>query len=294
MSRRPCPDPLRGTTLTRALRALLGVDHALGAPITLARAECGDFIVDGTEQCDGPDLGGSTCADLGFPGGILRCNVDCTFNTSECQHCPEDVDGDGFQTSACGGPDCDDHDPLINPGVPDLCDGRDNDCDPASADGGEDPLVAVACDGPDADLCPEGTNSCTGGAIVCSDTLLDNPDICDGLDNDCDPASPDGSEDATLGAPCDGPDTDLCNEGMRICSSGAIVCSDTTGNRVDLCNGFDDDCDPASVDGSEDPLTGALCDGADSDLCAEGTRFCVAGVFICSDNSSSSLDVCNG
>lgn len=39
---------------------------------------------------------------------------------------PIDLDGDGF-TSAQG--DCDDNDPLRSPGQPEVCDGRDEDCD---------------------------------------------------------------------------------------------------------------------------------------------------------------------
>ena len=107
--------------------------------------------------------------------------------------------------------------------------------------------MGLQCDGPDSDLCNEGTNSCSGGLIVCSDTTLDTLDICDGLDNDCDPASTDGSEDPSLGAACDGPDLDLCLEGVFSCSGGSLVCSDNTGDNFEACNGVDDDCD-GSVD----------------------------------------------
>lgn len=41
--------------------------------------------------------------------------------------CP-DADGDGFYDQACGGDDCDDGDPTVYPGAPELCDGKDNDC----------------------------------------------------------------------------------------------------------------------------------------------------------------------
>jgi len=47
---------------------------------------CGDGVVNGTEQCDGSDLGGATCATVVGSGstGTLACNPDCTFDTSQC------------------------------------------------------------------------------------------------------------------------------------------------------------------------------------------------------------------
>jgi hypothetical protein len=45
---------------------------------------CGNNIREGSEQCDGSDLGGQTCTSLGYSGGTLSCNPDCTFNTSGC------------------------------------------------------------------------------------------------------------------------------------------------------------------------------------------------------------------
>ncbi len=114
----------------------------------------------------------------------------------------KDVDGDGYSdgTTSFGcqplegytskgnlvglSGDCDDSDPGINPGASELCDGADNDCD-GSTD--EDFPVGQPCDGPDSDLCQEGTWQCSGtGTVVCSDTTPDNTEICDGADNDCD------------------------------------------------------------------------------------------------------------
>jgi hypothetical protein len=46
---------------------------------------CGDGVVSGTEECDGPNLGGSSCQNLGFDEGALGCNAGaCTFDTGAC------------------------------------------------------------------------------------------------------------------------------------------------------------------------------------------------------------------
>ena len=83
--------------------------------------------------------------------------------------------------------------------------------------------------------------ACSAG----TDTL----DICNGSDDDCDASSADGSEDPGLGAACDGTDSDLCEEGTTLCSAGSIVCSDTTGDNVEVCDGIDNDCNGAVDDG---------------------------------------------
>ena len=60
----------------------------LAGAMSRAGAVCGDGVRDGSEQCDGADLGGQTCADVtsGFVhGGTLACNADCTFNTDGCR-----------------------------------------------------------------------------------------------------------------------------------------------------------------------------------------------------------------
>jgi len=45
---------------------------------------CGDGVRTGGEDCDGGDLGGTTCMDLGFTGGTLACSGTCTFQTGGC------------------------------------------------------------------------------------------------------------------------------------------------------------------------------------------------------------------
>jgi Putative metal-binding motif len=88
---------------------------------------CGNGIIDPDEECDGEDLGGVTCADLGyFQGGEPSC-VTCIIDPLTC--C-QDQDRDGYGVGCPLGPDCDDTNPEINPGMPEIPDdGIDNDCD---------------------------------------------------------------------------------------------------------------------------------------------------------------------
>ncbi len=56
---------------------------------------CGNNIKEINEECDGPDLGGQTCTSLGYSGGTLTCNSNCTFNTSQCVTQPSGGGGGG-------------------------------------------------------------------------------------------------------------------------------------------------------------------------------------------------------
>ena len=105
--------------------------------------------------------------------------------------------------------DCDD-DPATcgaacRPGLAELCDGFDNDCQPTTADGSADVRVGASCDSPfDLDLCTDDTNVCQGGAIACPNDPdgdagrievcdpLDVDEDCDGGADDADPIGPEG------------------------------------------------------------------------------------------------------
>ncbi|MEW5849958.1 MAG: polysaccharide lyase family 8 super-sandwich domain-containing protein [Myxococcota bacterium] len=45
---------------------------------------CGDGRLDDDEPCDGTDLRGQGCLDLGLPPGVLRCSASCTLLTDAC------------------------------------------------------------------------------------------------------------------------------------------------------------------------------------------------------------------
>lgn len=56
-----------------------------GAGNSAAAMTCGNGVREGTEQCDGNDLGMSTCMSLGKQMGLLKCNpTTCFYDTSMC------------------------------------------------------------------------------------------------------------------------------------------------------------------------------------------------------------------
>lgn len=65
---------------------------------------CNNGTIEGTEDCDLVELGGATCASLGFEGGTLDCTTSCEFDTTGCYNaavmtpgspCDEDADCNG-------------------------------------------------------------------------------------------------------------------------------------------------------------------------------------------------------
>ncbi|MBX3027063.1 PQQ-like beta-propeller repeat protein [bacterium] len=81
--------PPRNTVVDAAKEFLIQATAVADAMATAAkcRVACNaDGTRDDTEQCDGSDLGGTSCATLGFQCGALRCNSDCTLNTSACAY----------------------------------------------------------------------------------------------------------------------------------------------------------------------------------------------------------------
>jgi hypothetical protein len=70
-----------GGTLTCAPGCAFDASGCTCAPAST----CGNAVKDGSEQCDGSDLGGATCASLGFTtGGTLACTTGCGYDTSGC------------------------------------------------------------------------------------------------------------------------------------------------------------------------------------------------------------------
>lgn len=200
------------------------------------------------------------------PWPLLVCLTACTFS-------PDGVllgDGGVAPPDACA--------PAAEE-----CDGADNDCDGLFDEGF---AIGDRCDGPDADLCMDDMMVCSDdGGEVCGDTSGgDNPELCNGLDEDCDTAMDEGF---AVAVPCDGADGDACLEGSNACAPDmlGVVCSDATGTIVEICDGNDEDCDGTPDD--EFDLT------SDTDNCGECGTMCTNGFGTTSCIGSTCAPVCS-
>ncbi len=59
----------------------------------IIQKDCNNNVADGNEQCDGEDLRGKSCADVGaYAGGTLKCTSTCSFDVSGCYECQSESD----------------------------------------------------------------------------------------------------------------------------------------------------------------------------------------------------------
>ena len=83
------PDPTEAATTSggdeSSSSGALTVGDSTSEGSTTATIECGNEAIEGDEACDGADLGGMTCPDVGdFVGGTLGCDAACAFDTTGC------------------------------------------------------------------------------------------------------------------------------------------------------------------------------------------------------------------
>ncbi|MCO4768875.1 MAG: hypothetical protein KDA24_02520 [Deltaproteobacteria bacterium] len=253
---------------------------------------CGDGIdndCDGTTDVstdndgDGVDTCSGDCDDNDaavFPGQTETCNGiddDCDLTIDN----GFDVDGDGVTTCGADGTagngddDCDDADIDNFPGNTETCDGADNDCDGLDDDG--------------FDLDADGVTTCGGDGVSgtsdddCDDAAAasfpGNPEVCDGIDNDCNGSVDDGLDADNDGVSICGPDG-ISGTADDDCDDGA---ADVYPGAPELCDLVDNDCD------------GDVDEGSDLDADADGFTACEGD---CDDTNASinpeGTEVCNG
>jgi len=323
-------------------------------------ATCAGDCDDGTaarspvvpEVCDGLDNDCDGRTDEGFDvdgDGQTTCAGDCNDRDAAvnggaeeiCDGLDNDCDGqidegfdadeDGYTT--CAG-DCDDQSTAVNPDAIEICDGLDNDCDGqfdeagaadagtwhADADGdgyGDPEVVSIGCAAPEGYIdddrdCSDRDAEVHPGAS----------EICNGIDDDCDPLTNelidgDGDGASTCDGDCDDGNAAIHPGASEICNGIDDDCNPLTDELIDgdgdgastcdgdcddgnaavhpgaseICNGIDDDCDGRTddVDADEDGVLAAACGGDD---CDDGNAAIHPGAIeICDDGQDND---CNG
>jgi hypothetical protein len=242
------------------------------------------------DDCDGPTDEGFAYHGLGM-GAECVGDGQCTAGRVQCS-----IDGSRATCST-------NFDGAESQAIPETCDGLDNDCDGQTDNGMlyAGLPVGALCLG--AGTCGPGTVECNmpSGLAVCSSnpdgsSPQAQPEICDGLDNDCDGHVDNGVKASSFDCLRKG----IC-AGKTVpasCVRGAWVCnySGIPGFEVaeTLCDGIDSDCDGV-VDG-QFPF-GEACDGLDTDRCKNGIFECSAngrGVTCGVETVTDIRETCNG
>jgi len=209
--------------------------------------DCTDVDGDGLALCAGdcndqnPDCT-TNCTDVDGDG-LAVCEGDCNDAVASCTTVCTDVDGDGL--AVCAG-DCDDANPTCTTNCTDadgdglaVCEGDCNDavaaCTIVCTDGDGDGVAVCAGD------CNDAVATCT---TVCTDADGDGVAVCAG---DCDDANP------ACTTNCADADADGYRACMGDCNDDAPAVNPAA---VEVCNGFDDDCDDAIDDGCDSTCGG--------------------------------------
>ena len=150
--------------------------------------------------------------------------------------------------------------------------------------------------------CQAGRTVCTAGEIVCEGAVQPQPELCNGIDDNCDGVIDEGF--AGLGTACNNGEVGVClRSGNRVCNAAgtAVVCDAPDGvPGPELCNGLDDDCDTMIDEATPEaplPGVGSPCSAGVTNQCQAGTLACVGGALACQITSSQEADeeeICDG
>jgi len=184
------------------------------------------------EVCDGKDNDCDGACDLEF-------DLDSDGYTA----CPDGTGSAAGAEGFCGvvptAPDfdCDDTRADVSPGLPEVCNGIDDNCDGLVDEG-----LSLACyEGPagteNVGQCRGGMSHCIRGIqTACTGQIQPIPEACNGLDDDCDGQVDEQLPDMTCGL-------GVCRVTMPYCQGNQPQqCVPLPAATPEICNGLDDDC----------------------------------------------------
>lgn len=201
---------------------------------------CEGYGQPGEEVCDGVDNDCNGMVDEGCscqPGATQTCGT----NYGTCEFGEQVCDPGGTWGPCLGG----------SGATVEVCNGLDDDCD-----GQVDEGLNCQCTPGMEEPCGLSTGECSPGARICKadgtwsacmGAVLPKPEVCNGLDDDCDGVIDPGCQ-CTTGAkmPCNlYPNVGICHDGQMTCKNGAWgTCEGAQGPMPEVCDdGLDNDCD---------------------------------------------------
>ncbi|MGH7789200.1 MAG: MopE-related protein [Candidatus Binatia bacterium] len=211
----------------------------------------------GNLACNTGGLGVCSAGTTQCSGGAIACNQDTPSGAETCDNLDNDCDGQSDESDPGGGGACATGNLGIcaagvehclsgaiacvqtNTAHAEVCNTLDDDCDGSADDG--NPGGGAVCSTGQPGVCGPGVVQCSAGSLTCQANLSATPEVCNGLDDNCNVTVDEGNPGG--GAVCATGLQGVCAAGTTQCQSPTLVCVQNLPASTEICaNLIDEDC----------------------------------------------------